>query len=59
MTQKEEKKAIDELRSLRRAFDIMKDLDEENERWFNSSKNKIEYETELRLRHKEYRKNQI
>ena len=59
MTQKEEKELSDELKTLIEAMDELLRLDEEQEKWFNSSQNKEEYETELRLRQKEYRENQM
>ena len=59
MTQKEEKSISDELKTLNEVLEYLKELDEEQEEWLNSAENKRQHEAELRLRHKEYRKNQI
>lgn len=59
MTQKEEKSISDELKTLNEVLQYLQELDEEQEEWFNSSENKRQHEAELRLRHKEYRENQI
>lgn len=59
MTQKEEKSISDELKALNEVLQYLQELDEEQEEWFNSEENKRQHEAELRLRHKEYRENQI